>query len=291
MRYLEESKIFFIHVPKCAGISVKRALDDISRLPDAELGLDLGIGTDTVRQFASWHGYHHSSLGRIHLGHIPLRFLELYFPNTWDVFLNSVSFAVVREPRARFISALMQRLQEFKQSGSIRLEDELVQQEARQVCEWLDQRREDFCDIEYIHFTRQIDYTHLSGKQLVGNVFPLERMDAMAAWFARDHGITIDVLREHTRQQPRKWVSGIMPAVRFLARNGLPRSVREAAYPLWSASFLAPAASQYEKVTFTPAIEGFIARHYADDAALHRRVLEQFETLEGRVPGNGVARR
>lgn len=271
MKYLDRERLFFVHIPKCAGTHVRRSLGTESRFPLSELAADIGVATSELNGAR----HDHPVLGPIAPTHVSLPFLSTHFPRVWVLFTGASSFALVREPRARFISALTQRLMEFKKTGAVRLESEIVQREAAEVCAWLDERGT-FCDLEYVHFTPQVDYTHLNGEQRVGQIFPLERTDAMVAWLARDHGLEIEMTQSHTRLQPRKWFAGVQPAVRVLARNALPEPVREALYPLWRRSGLfAPAASQYDEVAFAPDVETFIARYYAKDAALHRNALER----------------
>lgn len=271
MKYLDREGLFFVHIPKCAGTDARRALGKESRFPLRELAADIGVATSELNEAR----HHHPVLGPIAPTHISLPFLSMYFPRVWALFTGASSFVLVREPRARFISALTQRLMEFKKTGAVRLESEIVQREAADVCAWLD-KRDTFCDLEYVHFTPQVNYTHLNGEQRVRQIFPLERTDAMVAWLARDHGLEIGMTQSHTRLQPRKWFAGVQPAVRVLARNGLPGRVREALYPLWKRSGLfEPAASQYNEIAFTPDVEAFIARYYAKDSALHKRALER----------------
>lgn len=271
MRYLDQEKLFFVHIPKCAGTDVRTSLGKNARFPRVELADDFGIAPSEL----DGARYDHPVLGPIAPTHIPLSFLSAHFPRTWALFSEASSFALVREPRARFISAITQRLIEFKKVSAPRLGDDIVQREGAEVCAWLE-ARDSFSDLEYAHFTRQIDYTHLNGEQQVSHIFPLEQTDAMVEWLARDHGLEIKMTRNHTRLQPRKWFANVQPAVRVLARGGLPRPVREVLYPLWRKSGLfAPTALQYDKVAFAPEVEAFVARYYAEDAALHRRALER----------------
>lgn len=276
MRFIEKENLFFLHIPKCAGLGVGKALAPFSHYPYAEMAGDLGIDLDrtAIDRLLDGAGYPHPVLGRIHPAHIPLAMLEAHFPQTWTLFSRATSFALIRDPRTRFISALMQRLIEHKRIAALHVEDGILQEEAAHVCGWLDGRRL-FADLEYVHFTRQIDYTHLEDVRRVARIFPLERTGAMVAWLA-SHGIAVELKMHHARRQPQKWFKGVQPVVRFLARNGLPGPVRRAIYPLWMKSgFFDTASAHYDKRAFSPDIEAFIARYYADDAALHRQAQEE----------------
>ena len=275
MKYVDKENLFFVHIPKCAGTDVGKAMGVAARYPFEEMAADIGIPLASLDPARCLH----PTLGMIAPTHIPLPFLEAHFPRVWALLSGATSFALVREPRARFISALTQRLMEFKGTGAIRLDDDLVQREAAEVCEWLDARNS-FCDLEYVHFTRQADYTILNGEPRVDHVFPLERIDAMAAWLAREQRFPIKVTRHHARHQPRKWFTGLQPAVRLLARSGLPKPFREAIYPLWMKSGLfAPASEQYDKLALASDVEAFIPRYYAADMVLYGQAQERMRAL------------
>lgn len=90
----------FVHIPKCAGSSVHAQLS----LFDA-------------RDPASHRGGVHPVLGPIHFAHIPLRFLRDHFPAEFAKLGVYRSFALTRDPRARFVSATVQHLREFRGRG------------------------------------------------------------------------------------------------------------------------------------------------------------------------------
>ncbi|MEP2474937.1 hypothetical protein [Roseobacter sp.] len=271
MKYLPDHGVFFVHIPKCAGMSIRAALQDGGGSDFAPIAADLGLDpAEAMRVTERSRGFEHPALGRIHPAHLPLALLQSHMPKTWDAMTACKPFAVTRNPRDRFISAVMQRMKEFKDAGAIRADDPEVAQEARAICDWLD-ARDVFADIEYIHFARQIDYVEIDGTRFVPNLFPLEQLTALEHWLETTADLRIEVTHGHIRRQPRKWARVVQPAARMLGRTLLPRPIKQALHPYWIGSAMFSNASQgYDTVDFGADVEAFIAQYYAPDAALHR---------------------
>ncbi|MGR3378844.1 hypothetical protein [Salipiger abyssi] len=284
MKYLPDRGIYFIHVPKCAGMSVHKALDLEEASYDC-LAEDLGVEMEEAARLAlsqrfpaepgMWpQGFDHPALGHIHPIHLPLGYIRSTLPETWKALSTApYSFAMTRAPRGRFLSALMQRLKEFRGAGAIRADDPLVREEAERVSDWLS-RHDPFCAAEYAHFTRQTDFVDLDGARVVKAVFPVDRTDALSAWLSENTGLEIEIPRTHTRRQPKPWARAVQPAARFVARRLLTQPVRKALYPIWTGSGLfADAKKTYGTVDLGPDVDAFIAEYYAGDEALHREAL------------------
>lgn len=274
MKYLPNRNLFFIHIPKNAGMSVRKALSVDGEASFAPMAADLGLDeAEAERVIERSRGFDHPALGRIHPSHLALVFLQKELPQTWAALEGAHSFALTREPRARFLSALMQRLKEFKDAGAIRADDPLVRDEAERVCQWLDGRGP-YTEIEYIHFARQVDYVMIDGIRVVSQVLPVDRTDALTRWIAAETGLGIDIEHGHSRRQPKKWARTVQPVARFAGRNLMPRAVKKALHPLWMNSGLfASAAKDYNKVRFSDDVETFVQSYYAADAALHEEAL------------------
>jgi len=271
MKYLASRGLFFIHIPKCAGMSVRRALELPGEVDFSPVAADLGLTPAEAAEVTErGRGFDHPSLGRIHPAHLPLAALRDAMPATWATLTGARSFALTRPPRARFVSALMQRLKEFKDAGAIRTDDPAVAREAAHVCDWLATRSGPFTDIEYIHFARQVDFTDLDGARVVGALFPVTRTDALADWIAAETGLSMTIAHDHARRQPKGWAKGLQPAARFAGRRLMPRTIKRALHPIWTRSgAFADAAGGYGALDLGAEVEAFVADHYAADAALH----------------------
>lgn len=268
MRYLRDQAFYFVHIPKNGGQSVRNAMMRVAPLCFAPLATDLKVSEEEAARAAE-HGWDDQKLGRIHPAHLPLWVLRDSFPASWQAFTNSRSIALTREPRDRFLSALMQRLKEFGGAGAIRAEDLMVAAEAKRVCDWLSGRQK-HANLEYVHFIRQIDFTDLDGERRVNAIFPMNGAAAAAAWLSAQGGPTLEIGHDHARRQPKPWARILQPAARFAGRTLLPRQAKRALHPLWMKSgVFANAASEYGAVNLGADVEGFIKDYYAKDIALH----------------------
>lgn len=275
MLLYDKAGLAFIHVPKNGGKSIRAALDAACPINLQPTAADLGISAaQLVADFESGQGVVHKALGRVKIEHLPLVFWEEHFPQTFAAFTPLKSFVMLRDPRDRFFSAVLQRLGEYKDLKNLRADDPLVTEEALRVCEWLGARGA-FCDIDHIHFTRQADYVVLRGERLVSAIFPIDATAAAARWVERETGLAIDVAHEHARREPKRWAKSIQPAARFVGRRLIPRPVKRAIYPLWRGSgAFDDASKRYKAIELAPDVERFVSEYYAPDAALYREARE-----------------
>jgi hypothetical protein len=159
----------FIHIPKCAGTSVRRALR----------------GLDTTGE-AFFRIADHPVMGPVHLAHLTLADLAEHYSDTFDKVVRYRSIAIVRDPLERFYSAVFQRLREFKHVAQSAISPELVEQQAAGSIAYLEAAPARL-DLEHVHFNRQCEFVEHGGKRIVGNLFSVNRM-AEAAHFIQ--GVT-----------------------------------------------------------------------------------------------------
>ena len=93
----DRHQFILVHIPKCAGVSIKKPL----RCIDDSAGAFSRIAD-------------HPALGRIHWAHIPITDLKTHFPEIYDKLCSYCSVAIVRDPIDRFVSAVFQRMREFQ---------------------------------------------------------------------------------------------------------------------------------------------------------------------------------
>lgn len=164
----------FVHIPKCGGTSISLQLSTV----DSYGGRFRNKG-------------HHPDLGAVHFAHIPLTFLRAEFPDVFAKVAVYQSFALTRDPHDRFASAVFQRLEEFRGVRKTAVTSRMALGEAREVISWLTERGP-FCDLDYIHFSRQVDYVRLDGRNVVGNVFAIETMDEMTRCLGKLCRLSLD---------------------------------------------------------------------------------------------------
>ena len=279
MLHCPAENLVFLHVPKNAGKSVRHALSRHAALSWSFLASDLGVNEARAERAMDEEVEVHG-LGIVKPAHLPLPIIAGHFPQTWATIRSARSFILTRPPRDRFFSALMPRLGEFADMRSIRADDSRVRQEAEHVCAWLD-GRDDFADVEYIHFSRQVDYADHGGERIVSALFPLEHIGSAAHWLAIETGLHLEFAHDHVRREPRKWAGALQPAARMVGRRVLPLALKKAIYPLWrNSGIFADAAGRYDSIDLGPDVERFISDYYAADVRLHAEAVAFAERLE-----------
>ena len=273
MLICERAQIAFTQIPKNGTKSVCSALNASFGIDHSHIAADLGWSEDRYRHvYDNGPHYFLDALGKNNLVHLPLQAWREHFPQTFAAFCSAHSFALVRRPRERFISAVMQRLGEVRGKQAVRVDDPIVCEEAVTVCAWLDQRGP-FNDQPFIHFNRQIDYIDLDGERIVDAVFSIRHTHDAEAWIESKTGTQITIKREHVRREPKPAAKLLNPALRVIGRRLVPQSIRETVYPHWRNSKLFQSAFQrYDAVDLGAEVESFIAQHYAADFILYDEV-------------------
>lgn len=167
----DEFRFVFIHIPKCAGSTVRAQL----------------------RQFDSYEGYFdrkgmHDKIGYMDYSHIPLALLREYFPSNYNKVQSYHSFALMRDPVERFFSSVRQRLREFRKTRDEVITNQMVLDESRRVADYLN-KPNPFYEIDYVHFIRQTDFILDIGETVVKNVSLLPDMSHLKA-FVEEHMVS-----------------------------------------------------------------------------------------------------
>lgn len=154
MIFNDTHRFAFVHIPKCAGTSVRTALSPYDQ---------------AHARFYDKAVAEHPVLGLLDYHHIPLAVLRDYFADDYARLVAYRSFALVRDPVSRFPSSLHER---FVQRDRIALADrprDEVARELDKVMAELSRLPGDapIVDPALIHFSRQCDYINLDGQQIV----------------------------------------------------------------------------------------------------------------------------
>ena len=158
-------RIVFVHIPKCAGTTVRSILQKYD---------------STGGKFTARVDYH-PVLGKLDYVHIPLFILEKYFPEEFEKITEYETFAIVRNPLSRFASSISQRLLMYGQKPIHFCSLSEIKKEIQETINFLDQKSgyERLLPAEYIHFQRQKDYIYVNGERLIKNVYPLEKINCL----------------------------------------------------------------------------------------------------------------
>ena len=253
-------RFVFIHVPKCAGTSVRAA---VAPYHDADSRFLKGVEL-------------HPDLGEIDFRHLPLGLLRDIDPEAFEKLKIYDSFALIRDPFQRFRSALAQRTKMYLGKEFAQLDQVDIRAEIDRVIDYLKSEPRVIAP-EFIHFSRQSDYIGVDGVQLVRHVYPLERLDLLGAALGRHIG-TDELQIGHAN----KTTVFRHPQLKHLLRGGsaaarrvLPRALHEALRVHARRKLMRPGGTAPLPAFDHPAVQAFINSYYAADIALYRDVLRR----------------
>ena len=149
-------RFIFIHIPKCAGTSVRKALAPYD---------------ETNGQFA--RRAYHETLGHIDYGHIPLFVLKKHFSDKYEKLLRYDSYAVLRDPYSRFPSSLAQHLRMYRQVEMRQLSPKMLKRVIDETLNILGDHADPMAYLphQYIHFQRQKDFIYLEEIKITKNLY------------------------------------------------------------------------------------------------------------------------
>jgi hypothetical protein len=171
----DSHRLVFVHIPKCAGTTIRTGLKSID-------GLD-----------GRFDGYfNHPQGGRFLLNHLPLAELRSYFPACYDKVETYDSYAILRAARPRFASALFQHLRSFERLDPSCASPSLFRRKAREICLRLDQAAERRA-YDLMFFLPQSAFVALDGRQVVRHLYRIEDLPRFAQDLKARHGLALDV--------------------------------------------------------------------------------------------------
>ena len=163
----DRNKFVFIHIPKCAGTSVRSRIEHI----------------DDRNGAYSSRLDEHPELGLLNYVHIPLQTLKAQFPDEYVCVETYRSMAVMRDPSARFISSVSQYCNRY---SDVEMRNHNIKTLRRQVDRLIDEIEEQEVlnpggrlPAKLIHFQRQHHYTHLDGAQIVQHIVDISQIESV----------------------------------------------------------------------------------------------------------------
>jgi hypothetical protein len=202
-----EYNFCFLHVPKCGGSTIRDQIGDLDSLPG---GVFHG-GTTEIPG-----GPHQKA-------HLPLHAIRDYFPDVFDAIRGLEKIVIVREPEARFLSAMSQRAREVHKKFLDEMTPDEVRADFNEIIRHLEAHPE-LPSYPFRHFVRQSDFANLDGELVVEHVVPLERISELVTFLSDRTGRYMDsayhsnqtvVIRNKALQKTllavKDWVKGIVP--------------------------------------------------------------------------------
>lgn len=243
----------FVHIPKCAGTSIRsalRAYDDTG-----------GAYTERVET--------HPLIGPLDYVHIPLAVLQSAFPAAFAKLSAYRSFAVLRDPMDRFRSALAQRLFQYRDRKIEQYGDDDLRREIDAVIEELEVATLPIIRPDLIHFARQVDYVVHDGVRVVEDLYDITQLAELGRDLSQVIGDRLEVGQENRSYIARS------DAARWTIRRLTPISRRVRPLPgamqvrsLLRSLLTVPMTEQLPASLSTDEVRAFVRDFYRDDYRL-----------------------
>jgi hypothetical protein len=212
----------------------------------------------------------HPVLGSVHLEHLTLAELADHYPDVFDKFGSYRSMAIVREPMDRFLSAIFQRMREFRGERASEITPDKVEREARMIIDHLNSRPKRLA-VEYVHFNRQSDYIEHGGARVVKDVFSIERMADVADYLRRHTGVEIGEERHNRTTQLNRWLRPLQRMLRAPYVRLFPREFRSEVRRKMVGIGLYHDAPTQQHIHRDSPIYQFVREHYARDFDIYEQ--------------------
>ena len=253
----DRNKFVFIHIPKCAGTSVRSRIEH----------LDDRNGAYSSRLDE------HPELGLLNYVHIPLKTLKDQFPDEYVCVQTYRSMAVMRDPSARFVSSVSQYCNRYSDMG---IRNHNIKTLRRQVDKLIDAIEEQEVlnpggrlPAELIHFQRQHHYTHLDGAQVVQHIVDISQIETVLVGLLgeselrENDSVKANESRVYRSQSLKILASSVKAVAPGLHRTLSPR------VGAWVAERLhAPLTDQFAAVFENVKVRDFVAKYYDFDEIL-----------------------
>jgi len=259
----DKHRFVFVHIPKCAGTTVRGPL---TRFNGWQLAGPPWLKT-------------HSELGRLDYTHIPLFVLREHFTIEFEAIQDYQSFAVVRDPFTRFASSVSQRLKMYSDTPIQKRSQYEIRSVIDECIDYLSHQPRDLHLLppEYIHFQKQVDYIELDGTRTLKKLYTMNDIRELLTDVGRlvgqnlvkpspEKGGETSMNRSVVFRNDflRRVIETIRPTTKNLV-NMLPESskkrIRDRVYV---------ARDQRMKDTFAANhVRTFVSEYYADDIAIY----------------------
>lgn len=257
----------FLHIPKCGGMSVRRLIGRYDSLR-GEFIAETDIIPGGIQQKA----------------HLPPATIREFFPEVFQLICGLEKYAILRDPEARFVSALSQRARESHGMQLFTMSQDLLLRDLDRIREELSVRRS-LPSYEFRFFIPQSEFARLDGEIFIERLVPLERMDDLVSHWGRLVGRTLDTTRANqTVSVPSGLVNERTLAVQRWMKRALPGSIYQPIRRAGLSLLAKPKTPEWiveklEKADFRSVVREF----YPDDHALLEHARRTLDLTEQQV--------
>jgi len=251
----DDKRFIFVHIPKCAGSIVSKELASL-------------VVWDTW--FVGRPLYDHPEAGRQMRAHLPLQVLRKYYPETFRKYANYETYAVLRDPESRFVSAGAEHVRAFRERDFFQISDAELKGTIDDVMRQMEQTPV-FTPVDYGHFTRQIDYVDFEGRRMVRNLYRTETLDQLIDDLSTVHDLPLR--KAQPRRNVRTGYKSRGAKVVMLVGGAISQAILpERAYQSlrgWARKKTTlTARSRLDVIFHSAAVRDFVRAFYADDHQL-----------------------
>lgn len=250
-------KLAFIHIPKCAGSTVRSALAPFDS-----------------HRFGEYFDYPDGR--RQAFDHLPLADVRTYLPQVYEKIADYESYAILREPRERFASALAQYLRSFQKMKLSRRSGTLFRQKALEVLAKLaipEERRA----LEMMFFQKQTAFVTVDGRQIVRNLYGFGELHRLSSDLRLRHGIAVDL--SERRNQARVEDSAAVRALKDFGRPLYRRILSEERTGRMRLALRTVTGNSplqlYRQLFDDAEVRAFVDDYYAEDRVLYEALGRQ----------------
>jgi hypothetical protein len=265
----------FVHIPKCAGTSIR---SQIARCdPD---------------QISMARPGPHPELGTIDYGHVPLDQLREHFPERYAAVRDMDAFAVVRDPLVRFGSALRQMLWQYERRPMTLIPANELREKTLRILDRVATEIE-APSAPYIFFIRQDRFVYDQSEQVTRHLIPLELVPEFIGYLSRRTGVPMETgaranqnIDLRVKGPVGKLAFGVNHVLRATLPQDLHARIKDHALLLLSTK---RSAAEAAGLLDLPEVRDFVAEHYAQDTTLYGQVMANRNGLKaeleaGRLP-------
>jgi hypothetical protein len=261
----DEHGFVFVHIPKCAGTSVRKFIDTF----------------DSRKGMFTFRVDDHLALGKLDYAHIPLFVLREHFPHEFEALQNYWSFAVVRNPFDRFASSLSERLSGYGAKTIQHCSKKEIRSSIRQTIEYLTEEENCLLSKEFIHFQRQVDYIQLDGEQIIESIYTIDQIEELladvesklgrrlvnpSAHASNRHANRSIVFRNNFLRRVNETLRPKMNGLVQVLPKSIRQKIRECVY--------VPRDKRLRDIFEEDHVQAFIRDYYSDDITFYQRVLQ-----------------
>ncbi len=243
----------FVHIPKCAGTTVR----------DALIAFDDTDGTFNVSKARE------TEAGLVDFRHLPLQLLKTWYPADFARVEDYWSFSICRDPFDRFPSAMAQRLKMYRGVEIAQIDGADLHREIDAVLGYL-RGEPEVIEAGFIHFARQADYIDLDGRRIVQDLFPIDGLDRLSKKISTHLGETVDFGggKNRTTVFRHGFLRGPAVAASRLAFAVLPNEMHHRLRVMARGMLMKPMGDEAPAAFRSATIRDFIADYYKDDIRL-----------------------